>query len=53
MEELIKKLGKLFDKYNVTVQEIAEVGDLIAGIGDQNDTEEINTAKELREEASC
>lgn len=33
MEKLIKKLGKIFAKYGVAVEDIAEVGTLISGIG--------------------
>jgi hypothetical protein len=32
MEKLIKKLDELFKKYNVTEEEIAEVGEIIANV---------------------
>lgn len=34
MEKLIKKLDELFKKYNVTEEEIAEVGEIIANVGE-------------------
>lgn len=33
MEKLIAKLDELFKKYDVTEEEIAEVGELIAAVG--------------------
>lgn len=33
MQKLIEKLDELFAKYQVSEEEIAEVGDIIAGLG--------------------
>lgn len=39
MEKLIKKLDELFAKYQVSEEEIAEVGDLIANLNGELNTE--------------
>jgi hypothetical protein len=39
MEKLIKKLDEIFDKYSVAEEDIAEVGELIASIGGELNTE--------------
>lgn len=39
MDKLIKKLDELFAKYQVSEEEIAEVGDLIASIGGELNTD--------------
>lgn len=51
MEKLIKKLDELFAKYQVSEEEIAEVGDLIAGLGgDLNMEGEEFEAPEMEED---
>ena len=39
MEKLIEKLDDLFEKYKVSEEEIAEVGELLSGIGGELETE--------------
>lgn len=39
MEKLIEKLDELFAKYKVSEEEIAEVGELLSGIGGELETE--------------
>lgn len=39
MEKLINKLDEIFEKYKVSEEEIAEVGELLSGIGGELETE--------------
>lgn len=39
MDKLIEFLDDLFERYNVAEEDIAKVGDLIAGIGGELNTE--------------
>ena len=58
MEKLVKKLDEIFEKYGVAEEEIAEVGDLIAGLngelvteGEEFDAPEMGESEDGYEEA--